>query len=93
MGAWIETTYLTNMSETIESHPAWVRGLKPIRAQGVTLKIESHPAWVRGLKLGYIGKNKPAVIVAPCVGAWIETTINDLNVYAVLCRTLRGCVD
>ena len=41
-----------NMLLDIESHPAWVCGLKPLLSafhiQGLT---ESHPAWVCGLKL------------------------------------------
>ena len=36
----------------IQSHPAWVRGLKQKKTEAErTLLIESHPAWVRGLKL------------------------------------------
>ena len=34
-----------------ESHPEWVRGLKPhIHAEEITDAL-SHPEWVRGLKL------------------------------------------
>ena len=55
------------------SHPAWVRGLKHFRKIRCILRFRSHPAWVRGLKL----MNSPFLlspyIVAPCVGAWIET--------------------
>ena len=39
-----------NMLLDIESHPAWVCGLKlHIRFQ-VNLHLQSHPAWVCGLK-------------------------------------------
>ena len=38
-------------------------------------KFRSHPVWVRGLKLAYVSENKQAKVVAPRVGAWIETTI------------------
>ena len=39
-----------NMLLDIESHPAWVCGLKPIKLVSLTLFKESHPAWVCGLK-------------------------------------------
>ena len=40
-----------NMLLDIESHPAWVCGLKLIIAVLSSLQAESHPAWVCGLKL------------------------------------------
>ena len=41
-----------NMLLDIESHPAWVCGLKPYRFLFVTHPAKlSHPAWVCGLKL------------------------------------------
>ena len=39
-----------NMLLDIESHPAWVCGLKLERLAGTGYKPESHPAWVCGLK-------------------------------------------
>ena len=43
-----------NMLLDIESHPAWVCGLKPFKKEdlflGIVLIIMSHPAWVCGLK-------------------------------------------
>ena len=40
-----------NMLLDIESHPAWVCGLKrPVKDQ-IRVPFESHPAWVCGLKL------------------------------------------
>ena len=40
-----------NMLLDIESHPAWVCGLKPYRCRIVKfLGNRSHPAWVCGLK-------------------------------------------
>ena len=39
-----------NMLLDIESHPAWVCGLKPEPASLIALLPESHPAWVCGLK-------------------------------------------
>ena len=38
-------------------------------------------------------EGKPICIVAPCVGAWIETTFTPLSAIKTLSRTLRGCVD
>ena len=40
-----------NMLLDIESHPAWVCGLKPVNTAAYTRIKESHPAWVCGLKL------------------------------------------
>ncbi len=39
-----------NMLLDIESHPAWVCGLKPVRYDGIFDFSMSHPAWVCGLK-------------------------------------------
>ena len=40
-----------NMLLDIESHPAWVCGLKPYRLYPRLPFAKSHPAWVCGLKL------------------------------------------
>ena len=40
-----------NMLLDIESHPAWVCGLKRAIEVASSLQAESHPAWVCGLKL------------------------------------------
>ena len=40
-----------NMLLDIESHPAWVCGLKPEGTPYIDAYPESHPAWVCGLKL------------------------------------------
>ena len=39
-----------NMLLDIESHPAWVCGLKPLLNLRTTCGRLSHPAWVCGLK-------------------------------------------
>ena len=39
-------SHLLNM----QSHPTWVRGLKPIVMNCVKSIMWSHPTWVRGLK-------------------------------------------
>ena len=37
--------------------------------------VASHPVWVRGLKLGRYSPSQNGIIVAPRVGAWIETCL------------------
>ena len=49
-----------NMLLDIESHPAWVCGLKLIDNYDLYLRTESHPAWVCGLKL--LNTNPPTVL-------------------------------
>ena len=39
-----------NMLLDIESHPAWVCGLKPYPDYAAYNAVQSHPAWVCGLK-------------------------------------------
>ena len=39
-----------NMLLDIESHPAWVCGLKPVDYKNHHNRQPSHPAWVCGLK-------------------------------------------
>ncbi len=64
-----------NMLLDIESHPAWVCGLKLLkRAPSSSLSL-SHPAWVCGLKHQPICRLQPSGCVTPCVGVWIETKI------------------
>ena len=73
MGAWIETARPAVRAVTLQSHPVWVRGLKlwlNVLCFGDRL---SHPVWVRGLKLAGRGRFGRHGIVAPRVGAWIET--------------------
>ena len=63
-----------NMLLDIESHPAWVCGLKHSPHPDLSHFHRSHPAWVCGLKPQYIFKQIKFVDVTPCVGVWIETT-------------------
>ena len=81
-----------NMLLDIESHPAWVCGLKLSNAGDTQLHELSHPAWVCGLKL------IPSAIiyfvwVTPCVGVWIETVCSSVRRSPASRHTLRGCVD
>ena len=55
------------------SHPSWVRGLKLIPWIMTPLGNLSHPSWVRGLKHNLLDTSKLKRVVAPFMGAWIET--------------------
>ena len=57
----------------MQSHPEWVRGLKPFIISAQPLMLRSHPEWVRGLKPPLDENNNIVNEVAPRVGAWIET--------------------
>ena len=63
-----------NLAQSNKSHPVWVRGLKRAGQDNTQRIIESHPVWVRGLKLEYAVLVNPPALVAPRVGAWIETS-------------------
>ena len=73
MGAWIETLGMLLPCYVRESHPTWVRGLKPIGKNLPDIKVTSHPTWVRGLKREVVAVLGNVCHVAPYVGAWIET--------------------
>ena len=80
---------LTNYTK---SHPAWVRGLKPLGYQNENTEELSHPAWVRGLKLAvdhdHLGRRGSHP-------AWVRGLKQNLPVRQ-MCgwgRTPRGCVD
>ena len=57
------------------------------------LNMRSHPTWVRGLKHEYVASVHSIVLVAPYVGAWIETYRLHRTIRTERSRTLRGCVD
>ena len=59
----------------VTSHPVWVRGLKLALIAEQFLTGRSHPVWVRGLKLLLYSSLKVVRLVAPRVGAWIETLL------------------
>ena len=40
------------------------------------LNMRSHPTWVRGLKQAQLRRMSTRSIVAPYVGAWIETVLS-----------------
>ena len=57
----------------MQSHPTWVRGLKPSISNIMKTNFKSHPTWVRGLKPNGLIIMIRLIKVAPYVGAWIET--------------------
>ena len=81
-----------NMLLDIESHPAWVCGLKPHKAEDASQLSESHPAWVCGLKPH---KAEDASQLSESHPAWVCGLKHKL--FIVVCcfigHTLRGCVD
>ena len=60
----------------IVSRPSWARGLKH-GVYMVCFSVVSRPSWARGLKLAWISLPWWAVVVAPLVGAWVETLLYD----------------
>ena len=62
------------------SHPTWVRGLKHNAVASGYALGKSHPTWVRGLKLLRVAQLVCLLMVAPYVGAWIETKVLSLYV-------------
>ncbi len=56
-----------------ESRPLWARGLKRLLGWGLKSKSSSRPLWARGLKPEIERNALKGIIVAPLVGAWIET--------------------
>ena len=57
-----------NMLLDIESHPAWVCGLKPYYIAEFINKVLSHPAWVCGLKQCFSWKRNIITLSHP---AWV----------------------
>ena len=49
---------------------AWIETSVTLSCPSINM---SHPAWVRGLKLLWMEQSCIHCLVAPCVGAWIET--------------------
>ena len=71
----------------------WVRGLKHVKYYRLLNNLQSHPMWVRGLKPQQLRAQINATLVAPYVGAWIETAGHHPYIIANEGRTLCGCVD
>ena len=93
VGAWIETYDTVDDVDNSTSHPMWVRGLKRFELSYSYKIYKSHPMWVRGLKLSRGCRRSRLGIVAPYVGAWIETSLRLFVTLSISGRTLCGCVD
>ena len=79
VGAWIETPICWFGLCPMMSHPVWVRGLKLAHRYTPSRDVMSHPVWVRGLKLTALIAVIVLLVVAPRVGAWIETLVRTLQ--------------
>ena len=69
-----------NMLLDIESHPAWVCGLKPCTVISIPLAVNVTPCvgvWIETIFRSVIS---PPNHVTPCVGVWIETPLQKRNV-------------
>ncbi len=73
MGAWIETPAWPGLPVTGASRPSWARGLKLAHVYVGDGRERSRPSWARGLKQEYAQYAFRTVVVAPFMGAWIET--------------------
>ena len=73
VGVWIETENEFRPAEFMQSHPAWVCGLKQFGVFIFKHFDKSHPAWVCGLKQVIYRHFWSLCYVTPCVGVWIET--------------------
>ena len=74
VGAWIETKGGGGYRVFPESHPVWVRGLKPDQMVERFKTSEVAPrvgAWIETASAYHIHIENH--VVAPRVGAWIET--------------------
>ena len=69
----LKLAYQKVYNDFYRSHPVWVRGLKPVSAPAASVAAGSHPVWVRGLKQAKMYVITTRLVVAPRVGAWIET--------------------
>ena len=93
VGAWIETTSMFLPHSISRSLPSWERGLKLAEADACKPWIQSLPSWERGLKLLIVVATTVTDLVAPLVGAWIETDKLPHLIDRALRRSPRGSVD
>ena len=82
-----------NMLLDIESHPTWVCGLKPIVVTCVDLRNQVTPYVGVWIETTITSSFAASTIVTPYVGVWIETMEASSYTKAIMCHTLRGCVD
>ena len=81
-----------NMLLDIESHPAWVCGLKPKIGTKWDRILMSHPAWVCGLKRK---TSRSPILLYGSHPAWVcgLKLKTYCTIFYYLSHTLRGCVD
>ena len=65
-----------NMLLDIESHPAWVCGLKPKKTCWAISQIVVTPCVGVWIETPFGTMKFSGVTVTPCVGVWIETIIS-----------------
>ena len=82
-----------NMLLDIESHPAWVCGLKLFLFRGPFIIITVTPCVGVWIETGKKVEVTYLPSVTPCVGVWIETNAEDIQSRELKGHTLRGCVD
>ena len=75
------------------SRLVWARGLKLMISLRRNTHQQSRLVWARGLKLVCFINNDQRELVAPRVGAWIETIIKGCALWLTLCRASCGRVD
>ena len=75
------------------SLPSWERGLKRFYIILFSSGIMSLPSWERGLKRYLLVLLPEPSLVAPFVGAWIETKTEAAIKRQEAGRSLRGSVD
>ena len=81
-----------NMLLDIESHPAWVCGLKPFQNNLANCYILSHPAWVCGLKHRIASKRGGRFrhTLRGCI--WIEALFTRWSSLWKNCKHSASCV-
>ena len=82
-----------NMLLDIESHPAWVCGLKHTADIYLNKIVKVTPCvgvWIETCETVQLLEQ---LRVTPCVGVWIETVLVDKWHIVYRGHTLRGCVD
>ena len=77
---------------TEQSHPTWVRGLKPNTQLFPNIYATSHPTWVRGLKRAHYGFNAVHDESHPTWERGLKQVMRCLMMHHQG-RTLHGCVD
>ena len=94
MGAWIETpSHQTTDPNITKSRPTWARGLKPFLHGDVLCRKTSRPTWARGLKPAVTLLVNLGKLVAPHMGAWIETLRSIVRCICDNGRAPHGRVD